>query len=53
MYKVSILWGNKAVTHTAWSKSSAIEWLYQYPKEDVFGRVTDMFGRSVAVRYCR
>jgi len=53
MYTVSILWGSKAVTHTAWSKSSAIQWLYQYPKKDVFGKVTDMFGRSIAVRYYR
>lgn len=53
MYTVSILWGSKAVTHTAWSKSSAIAWLYQYPKEDMFGKVTDIFGRSIAVRYYR
>jgi hypothetical protein len=53
MYTVSIQWGSKAVTHTAWSKSSAISWLYQYPKKDVFGKVTDMFGRSIAVRYYR
>jgi len=53
MYTVSIQWGNKRVTHTAWSKSSALEWLYQYPRGDVFGKVTDLFGRSIAVRYYR
>ena len=53
MYRVSILWEGKAVTHTAWSKSSALQWLYCYPKADVFGKVTDLFGRSIAVRYYR
>ena len=53
MYTVSIQWGSKAVTHTAWSKSSALAWLHQYPKEDMFGKVTDIFGRSIAVRYYR
>lgn len=53
MYTVSIQWGSKAVTHTAWSKSSALAWLYQYPKQDVFGKVSDLFGRTVAVRYYR
>lgn len=53
MYTVSIQWGSKAVTHTAWTKSSALEWLYKYPRADVFGRVTDIFGRSIAVRYYR
>lgn len=53
MYRVSILWEGKAVTHTAWSKSSALEWLYQYPRSNVFGKVTDLFGRSIAVRYYR
>jgi hypothetical protein len=53
MYTVRIQWGSKAVTHTAWSKSSAIAWLYKYPKDDFFGKVTDIFGRSIAVRYYR
>lgn len=53
MYTVSIQWGSKAVSHTAWSKSSALAWLYQYPKQDVFGKVSDLFGRTVAVRYYR
>ena len=53
MYTVSIQWGSKAVTHTAWSKSSALAWLYQYPKQDMFGKVSDLLGRTVAVRYYR
>jgi hypothetical protein len=53
MYTVSILWEDKRITHTAWSKSSALQWLYCYPKADVFGKVTDLFGRRVAVRYYR
>ena len=53
MYTVSITWGNKAVTHTAWTLASAKTWMAAYPKQDVFGKVTDLFGRRVAVRYYR
>ena len=53
MYTVQVLWEGKAATHTAWRKGQALEWLYAYPKKDVFAKVTDMFGRSIAVRYYR
>jgi hypothetical protein len=53
MYTVSITWGNKAVTHTAWTLAGAKTWMSAYPKQDVFGKVTDLFGRRVAVRYYR
>ena len=53
MYTVQVQWGSKAVTHTAWRKGQALEWLYAYPKKDVFAKVTDMFGRVIAVRYYR
>ena len=53
MYTVSIQWGSKAVTHTAWSLSSAKQWLLSYPNKDMFGKVTDMFGNTLAVRYYR
>jgi hypothetical protein len=53
MYKVKVLWGNKSVTHKAWSLVSAKQWMYAYPKADVFIKVVNMFGRTVAVRYCR
>jgi hypothetical protein len=33
--------------------ASAKQWLYQYPNKDLFGKVTDLFGRTVAVRYYR
>ena len=54
MYTVHIMWGNRAVTHTAWTLASAKDWLYQYPKGTAtgfFGKVTDVFGRRVAVRH--
>lgn len=54
MYTVHILWGNHAVTHTAWTLADAKDWLYQYPKgtsHGFFGKVTDLFGRRVAVRH--
>ena len=54
MYTVHILWGSRAVTHTAWTLSEAKTWLYMYPKdtsERFFGKVTDLFGRRVAVRH--
>jgi hypothetical protein len=53
MYTVSIQWGDTAHVHTAWTLSSAKSWLAQYPNKDVFGTVTDYFGRTVAVKYCR
>ena len=53
MYTVQVQWGSTAVTHTAWRKGQALEWLYTYPKKDVFAKVTDMFGRVIAVRYYR
>jgi hypothetical protein len=53
MYTVQVLWEGKAVTHTAWRKGQALEWLYAYPKKDVFAKVTDIFGRVIAVRYYR
>ena len=53
MYTVQVLWEGKAATHTAWRKGQALEWLYAYPKKDVFANVTDIFGRTIAVRYYR
>lgn len=53
MYKVQVLWGSKAVTHTAWRKGQALEWMYKYPKQDLFIKVTDLFGRTIATRYYR
>lgn len=53
MYTVHILWEDKAVTHTAWTKTAALAWLACYPQRQVFGKVTDLFGRRVAVKYRR
>ena len=53
MYTVHITWGDTVVKHTALTLSSAKQWLYQYPNSDLFGKVTDLFGRTLAVRYCR
>ena len=53
MYTVSITWGDTVIKHTAITLSSAKQWLYQYPNKDLFGKVTDLLGRTVAVRYCR
>lgn len=53
MYTVSVLWGNKQINHTSWSKSKALSWLYKYPNEDVFIKVTDVFGKTVAIKYKR
>ncbi len=53
MYTVSITWGDTVIKHTAITLASAKQWLYQYPNKDLFGKVTDLFGRTVAVRYCR
>lgn len=53
LYTVSVLWGNKEVKHTARSKSKALTWLHKYPNEDIFIKVTDVFGKTVAVKYKR
>ena len=53
MYTVHIIWGETTITHSALTLSSAKQWLYQYPNKDLFGKVTDLFGRTLAVRYCR
>ena len=53
LYNITVLWGTKEVKHTARSKSKALAWMYQYPKEDVFIKVTDVFGKTVAVKYHR
>lgn len=53
MYTVSVLWGSKQTNHTSWSKSKALSWLYKYPNEDVFIKVTDVLGRTVAIKYKR
>jgi hypothetical protein len=53
MYTVHITWGNTVAKHTAYTLTSAKQWLYQYPNADLFGKVTDLFGRTLAVRYCR
>ena len=53
MYTVSVLWGSKAVSHKAMTKGKALGWLYQYPNDDVFIKVTNLFGKTIAVKYKR
>jgi hypothetical protein len=53
MYTVSVLWGNKEVSHTAWTKGKALGWLYQYPNNDVFIKVTNPIGKTIAIKYAR
>ena len=53
MYTVSVRWGEIVKTHKAWTLAGAKGWMYAYPKRDVFAKVTDLFGRTMAVRYCR
>lgn len=53
MYTVSIQWEDMRITHTARTLSEAKAWLYMYPNKDMFGKVTDLFGRRLAVRYFR
>jgi hypothetical protein len=53
MYTVTVQWGDLVKTHKAWTLSSAKEWMYTYPSKDVFAKVTNVFGSTVAVRYKR
>jgi hypothetical protein len=53
MYTVSVQWEEKRITHTAWTKASALAWLACYRHPQVFAKVTDLFGRRVAVKYRR
>ena len=53
MYTVSITWSDKTYTHKAVTRNGALSWLRQYPNQDVFGKVTNLFGNTVAVKYHR
>ena len=53
MYSVAVRWGELTKTHKAWTLASAKAWMYTYPNKDVFIKVTDLFGRTIAVRYYR
>jgi hypothetical protein len=53
MYTVNVRWGELTKTHKAWTLSSAKAWMYTYPNKDVFAKVTNLFGQTVAVRYKR
>ena len=53
MYTVHVMWCGKAITHKARTLVSAKEWMYKYPAKDLFVKVTDFFGKRVAVRYFR
>jgi hypothetical protein len=53
MYTVSVLWGSKAVSHKSMTKGKALGWLHQYPNEDVFIKVTNLLGKTIAVKYKR
>ena len=53
MYTVNVRWGELVKTHKAWTLSGAKQWMYAYPNKDVFAKVTNLFGQTVAVRYKR
>ena len=53
MYTVSVLWGSKQVSHSAWTRGKALGWLHQYPNDDVFIKVTNPVGKTIAVKYAR
>ena len=53
MYAVIVKWGDTHAVHHAWTLSSAKQWMLSYPKQDVFIKVIDIFGRRVAIRYAR
>ena len=53
MYTVSVTWSTKTYTHKALTHNEALSWLRQYPNQDVFGKVTNLFGKVIAVKYKR
>lgn len=53
MYTVTVQWGELVATHKSWTLSSAKQWMYAYPNKDVFAKVTNVFGQTVAIRYKR
>ena len=53
MYAVIVKWGDTHAVHHAWTLPSAKQWMLSYPKQDVFIKVIDIFGRRVAIRYAR
>jgi hypothetical protein len=53
MYTVQVWCDGLTAKHKSWTLVDAKEWMYAYPNKDVFIKVTDLFGRRVAVRYYR
>jgi len=53
-----VLNGFEVSTHKTWTKSSALEWMWHLSRKksvakQQFAKVTDLFGRRIAVRYYR
>jgi len=59
MYTTTVVLNDmKTTTHKSWTKSDALAWLWLNSKKDAvakqqFAKVTDLFGRRIAVRYYR
>ena len=54
LYQVKVLWGNKEVTHHAWTLSQAKSWMAQYPNRDVLATVKRFGTQSIIlVKYYR
>jgi hypothetical protein len=53
-----VLNGFKVEEHKSWTKPDALEWLWLSSRKNAtakqqFSKVTDLFGRRIAVRYYR
>ena len=51
LYTTTVIWGTTEYKHKSWSKTKALVWAYQYPKEELFVKVKSVFGKTLLVRY--
>ena len=58
IYTASVSRTNSTAVHKTWTKSSALGWLWLHSRKQAvatqqFGKVTNLFGQRIAVRYYR
>ena len=54
LYQVKVLWGDKQITHYAWTLSQAKSWLDQYPNRDLLATVKRLGKHgAIYVKYYR
>ena len=58
VYTTLVQLSDTCTEHKSWTKSQALTWMYLHSRKDKvakqqFGKVTNLFGQRIAVRYYR